>query len=83
MSAHQITLRAIPPKVDEAIRHIAAKEGKSINTVVLESLQNGLGLGTSKVEHRDLDAFFGVWEDDAKYDAAIREFGQIDEEIWQ
>ena len=83
MSSIQLTLRAVPKAVDERLRQKAASEGKSLNTVVLESLQHGLGLSDEKPVHHDLDQFFGRWQSDAGFDAAIKDFDRVDEEMWR
>ncbi len=83
MIANQFTVRAVPTKLDKALRRKATKEGKSINTVILESLEHGLGMADEKPLHHDLDAFFGRWQKDEKFDKAIKDFDRIDEELWR
>ena len=50
----QYTLREIPPTLDSELRQRAKAEGKSLNTVAIEALIRGTGLGDSPVRLRDL-----------------------------
>jgi plasmid stability protein len=79
----QYTIRSVPPEVDEALRRRAEREGKSLNTVALEILTEGLELGGSQVEYRDLDDLVGSWVEDAGFDEAVADFEKIDEATWK
>jgi hypothetical protein len=83
MSSIQYTLRAVTKTMDKRLREKAAREGKSLNTVLLESLEHGLGMHDEKPKHHDLDAFYGSWQKDAKFDAALKDFDRVDDEVWQ
>ena len=76
----QYTLRAVPAAIDLALRQRARDEDKSLNAVALEALARGLELEANSVEHTDLDALIGSWEEDKAFDLAIAEFERIDEE---
>ena len=39
--------------------------------------------GQTAVEHSDLDALIGTWQEDEGFDAAIRAFEQVDEAQWK
>jgi hypothetical protein len=54
----QYTIRSVPPKVDSALRQQARKTGKSLNEVVLETLEKGAGVKPDARYH-DLDWFVG------------------------
>ena len=54
----QYTLRNVPKKLDQALRRKAKAEGKSLNTVAVELLQQGLGLSGQPRRYDDLDEFF-------------------------
>jgi plasmid stability protein len=54
----QYTLRNIPKKLDQALRKKAKAEGKSLNTVAVELLEQGLGLNGEQQRYNDLDEFF-------------------------
>jgi plasmid stability protein len=80
-----ITLRNIPPKLQEAIRKRAGKEGLSLNRTVLRMLEEAFGERTARVElHHDLDHLAGTWSDqEAKdFEAALAEQRRIDLELW-
>ena len=81
--SQQYTIRAIPSEIDRALRVRAEREGKSLNTVALEVLAEGLDLELTKVDYRDLDDLVGTWKEDPGFDASVAEFDQIDEKIWK
>lgn len=59
MNSTQYTIRAIPTKVDKALRDQSKRSGKSLNSVVVDYLTAASGAVDSGVsEHDDLDWFF-------------------------
>jgi hypothetical protein len=40
-------------------------------------------MSDQKPIHHDLDAFYGQWEHDEKFDQAIKDLDPIDEELWK
>ncbi len=83
MKATQYTIRRVPPEVDKALRQKSRQERKSLNEVVLEALRKGAGLSGQPVVHRDLDFLIGSWVEDPEFDKIIKEFDQIDPEMWK
>ena len=79
----QYTLRAVPAAIDRALRHRAREEAKSLNTVLIEALARGLELDAKPLEHTDLDALIGTWQEDPAFDRAIADFDKVDEEAWK
>ena len=79
----QYTIRGIPSGVDQALRRRGRQEGKSLNAVLVETLARGLELDAVPVEHTDLDALIGTWQEDPEFDAAVAEFSKVDEEAWK
>lgn len=55
------------------LRRRAKAEGKSLNTVVIETLVRGTGLSETPVRHRDLGDIVGTWLEDPELDQAIAE----------
>src|SRR5437764_11960185 len=70
----QYTIRSVPVGIDRALRRRAKEESKSLNAVLLDALARGLGLNPKPVEHTDLDALIGSWEEDPSFDSAISDF---------
>jgi|ERR687895_438182 hypothetical protein len=72
-----ITLRNIPPKLQEAIRRRAGKDGLSLNKTVIRMLEEAAGQGTTarRELHYDLDHLAGTWseEEAAAFDEALAE----------
>jgi hypothetical protein len=79
----QYTLREIPPIVDLELRRRAQAEGKSLNTVAIEALIRGSGVGESPVRQRDLGDVAGTWQEDRDFDQAVADQDRIDERLWQ
>ena len=72
-----ITLRNIPPQVQEAIKRRAGRDGLSFNKVVIRMLEEATGQrATARRElHYDLDHLAGTWSDEeaAAFDAVLSE----------
>jgi hypothetical protein len=79
----QYTLRGVPPIVDLELRRRAKAEGKSLNTVAIEALVRGSGLGESPVRQRDLGDVAGTWQEDRDFDQAVADQDRVDERLWQ
>ena len=79
----QYTLRDIPPTVDAELRRRAKAEGRSLNTVAIEALIRGAGLGETPIRQRELGDIAGTWQEDPDFDQAIAEQDQIDEGLWR
>ncbi|HYX23762.1 MAG TPA: hypothetical protein VFC23_06380 [Thermoanaerobaculia bacterium] len=80
-----ITLRNIPPKLQEVIRQRASTDGLSLNKTVLRMLEEAAGQTASGRElHDDLDQLAGTWstEEAAAFEAALAEQRRVDPELW-
>jgi hypothetical protein len=82
-SRMQYTLREIPPIVDLELRRRAKAERKSLNTVAIEALIRGSGLGESPVRQRDLSDVAGTWQEDRDFDQAVADQDRVDEGLWR
>ena len=82
-----ITLRNIPPRLQEAIRRRAGRDGLSLNKAVLRMLEEAAGQrNTTRRElHHDLDHLAGTWsaEEAAAFDTALVEQRRVDPELWE
>jgi hypothetical protein len=58
MSSIQYTVRGVPPDLDEELRREARTTGKTLNALVVETLEHAK-LPSSGVVHDDLDWFVG------------------------
>ncbi len=83
VAGKQYTIRMVPPRIDQALRHYAKSHGKSINRAAVEVLATGLGMDGKKSKHHDLDFMAGSWKEDPAFDAAIAAQDQIDPELWR
>ena len=80
---NQYTIRNLPPELDKTLRQQSKKTGKSLNTVVLETLTKGVGIVGKPVIYRDLSFMAESWVDDPEFDKAMEDFERIDEECWK
>lgn len=58
MNSIQYTVRGVPPELDAELRREARTTGKSLNALVVETLEHAK-LPSSAVVHDDLDWFVG------------------------
>lgn len=79
----QYTIRGITGHLDSTLRHEAARTGKSLNAVVLDFLQKGVGISAEPVKYHDIDHLAGTWVQDPEFDRAIDEMDVIDEGMWR
>jgi len=83
MKTIQYTIRGVPERVDALLRTQARKEHKSLNTVAVEILARGIGIGDEEPEFHDMDDLVGTWVEDPEFDAAVKVMDSIDEELWK
>ena len=83
MERHQVTIRRVPERVKQLLKELAKREEKSLNQIILEVLERGLGLSGEEIVYHDLDDLAGTWVDDPEFDKAIEEQHRIDPELWE
>jgi hypothetical protein len=70
MTSIQYTVRGVPPDLDAELRREARSTGKTLNALVVETLEHAK-LPSSAVVHDDLDWFIGkARRGDQEHDAA-------------
>ena len=79
----QLTIRQVPRTVGARLRERARREGRSLNSVAVEALTRGAGLGGQPLLYSDLDDLAGTWIADPAFDRAIAEMDIVDEESWR
>ena len=79
----QYTIRTVPAAIDRALRRRAKAETKSLNTVAVEALARGLELEAKPVEHTDLDALIGSWQEDPALDRILTGFRRVEKDVWK
>lgn len=82
-----ITLRNIPPELQEELEKEAAETHSSLNKTVLRLLLQATGIPAETVSserHDDLDFLAGTWSDEeaSRFEAALEEQRTIDPESW-
>jgi hypothetical protein len=83
MKSRQYTIRSIPERVDRELRKRAKAEGKSLNAVVLQVLEEAAVAPDRPKRNENLRKFFGTWVEDPAFDEAMKDFEKIDEELWK
>ena len=83
MSKIQYTIRKVPEALDRKIRAVAKKGPKSLNTLIIETLEKQFLYPKASPKHTDLNRFSGLWVDDPEFDQAIAAFDEIDENAWE
>lgn len=86
MPASNFNLRNLTPQLMSKLRQEAVEHKISINSLILQIIEQGLGLAhpTKKMIYHDLDYLAGTWgEEDIKtFNDKIKSFEKIDEDLW-
>ena len=77
-----ISLRNLPPEVEQAISETSEREGISLNKATIRLLEGSL---KKPVENHDFDEFFGTWSvaQAREFEAATMELRMIDSADWE
>lgn len=81
-----MSLRGIDQETRRRLKEEAARQGVSLNTLILRYIRRGVGLAeTDRLLHHDLDALAGTWsEEEAEaFRQAVQGFEAPDKELWQ
>jgi hypothetical protein len=81
-----ITVRGISDRLEEALKKVAGNSHTSVNKTIVALLEDALGFGTETFRiYHDLDHLAGTWteEEYAAFQDSIREFEQIEEDLWK
>ena len=83
-----LSIRGIDQDLAAILKQQAQATGKSVNQLVLDVLQEHVGLHKKKrftQEYHDLDFLFGQWteSDFTKIQGKIDAESQIDDELWK
>jgi hypothetical protein len=80
-----LSLRGCDEDLVRALKELSARDGLSVNRLILKILKDALlGAGKKPLRYDDLDSLAGTWtaaEADA-FDNDTSSFGQIDNELW-
>lgn len=86
MPASNFNLRNVAPHVMTMLKREALKQKTSINSLILQILEQGLGIvqPAKKAVFHDLDHLAGTWspQDKKVFDENIKSFENIDKELW-
>ena len=86
MSTSNFNLRNVTPDVMSLLKKKATKQKISINSLILQIIEQGLGIAhpTKKTVFHDLDHLAGTWsrKDKKAFDDNIKSFESLDKELW-
>ncbi|KKR30037.1 MAG: hypothetical protein UT63_C0108G0002 [Candidatus Gottesmanbacteria bacterium GW2011_GWC2_39_8] len=81
-----MTVRGIDDTMAKVLKEKANQEGTSVNTVLLKTLRESLGLKKKKrtVVYNDLDHLAGTWseKDFLEFQEKIADFETVDKKMW-
>lgn len=80
MSSIQYTIRSIPTKLDQALRQKSKATGKSLNEVVIATLEKGAGVSAGAT-FNDLDWFIGNKSLNSSFEKDIECLDSVPKEI--
>lgn len=83
-----LSVRGLDDRALAALKRRAVKEDASVNTLVVNLIEQGLGLRRAKVpltRHDDLDSLAGSWRarDGAEFERATAAFAKVDAGLWK
>jgi plasmid stability protein len=81
-----ITIRNIPPELQEKLEEESAAAGSSVASTVIRLLLKAAGLGPSRPRlFDDLDELAGAWSDEEAdaFDRIVGDQRSIDPELWR
>lgn len=70
-------------ELDQKLRVASKENSKSLNTLIIETLEKQFVHPEGKPKYRDLNHFSGCWEDDPEFDRAINLFDEINDNDWE
>ncbi len=86
---NQLTVRGFDDVLSASVRHLAKREGISLNQAALKLLRKGAGLtdggGKADTIGSSLDHLIGTWTsaEAEELGSALEEFETIDESAWK
>lgn len=80
MNSIQYTIRSIPTKLDFALRQKSKATGKSLNEIVIATLEKGAGV-SSQSNFDDLDWFIGSKQLNSSFDEDMEWLDSVQKEI--
>jgi hypothetical protein len=86
MTTSNFNLRNISPEVMSLLKKEAAKQKVSVNSLILQIVEQSLGFAypVKKSLFHDLDYLSGTWtsEDENRFNKNSKTFEKIDEDLW-
>ncbi|HWE98147.1 MAG TPA: hypothetical protein VG269_29650 [Tepidisphaeraceae bacterium] len=77
-----LLIQNIPQSLEAALQKKARDEGKSVDQVVIETLEAGVQTAKAPIHH-DLDWIAGTWVEDPDFDRIMKEQDQVNPDDWK
>ena len=85
-ATNNFNLRGISPETMATLKQEAEKEHTSVNSLILNLIENSMGLihEVKRHQYHDLDKLAGTWsiKDANEFEKNIKDFEKIDKDIW-
>ena len=84
MSASNFNLRGIPSDLMAQLKREAKRLHISVNILILQMIERGLGITRQKIVYHDLDHLAGSWSsgDEKHFQDNTQYFEKIDKDLW-
>lgn len=79
----QLTIRGVSARVKKQLQSRAAREGVSLNSVLVDILNSATSCEPGERRFRDLSGIAGSWIEDEEFERAIEEQDRVDPSIWE
>lgn len=85
MTASNFNLRGIPSELMSQLKSEAKRLNTSVNQLILQMVERGLGFTRKKEKHHDLDHLAGSWTsaEEKLFKENTKSFEQIDKDLWE
>jgi hypothetical protein len=85
MTSSNFNLRGIPSEVMDLLKQEAKKLHTSVNILILQIIEKGLGFTNKKTKYHDLDDLAGTWsnEEAKNFQKNTSYFEKIDKDLWK
>jgi hypothetical protein len=83
-----LTVRGVEAELSDTLKHMAKRQGKSVNQIVIDALKKHTGFEKERkftAVHHDLDDLFGRWtrKEFNEIQGKIDTGRKIDPELWK
>jgi len=84
MSTSNFNLRGVPPEVMTLLKQEAKRLRTSVNGLILQMIERGIGFTRERCTYHDLDHLASSWSssEEKAFEKNTQYFEKIDKELW-